>query len=179
MRYLVIIICIHIGENMHAPIFADYTTWHSSLPEICIFPFTVVEYSWLESCRSYSPEVFAISGAVQRSILQRCEPATTNTLHTKIKQVMIFRRFSILAERYFAQTTADSSRLEFFLGISIGLGRLVLYYSLSTYEKHLWSKITNSSQIALSRLRREYTLPPSTRIVSITHARANDFMAHA
>ncbi len=104
---------------MHAPKFRDCTTryYYSNLPEICIFPFSVVEYSWLESCRLYNPELFARSGAVQRSMLQRCEPATTSTLHTKIIKVMIFRWFSIFAaERVIcSKAAADvNPRLDFF-----------------------------------------------------------------
>ena len=70
---------------------------HSSLPESCIFPFSVVEYCWLESCSSYDSELFVRSGAVQRSILQRCEPATSSILHARMKKEMIFLRFSIFA----------------------------------------------------------------------------------
>lgn len=68
----------------------------SSLPEICVFPFSVVEYSWLESRKSYNPELFVTSGSVQMSILQRCEAVTmVNNFHIKMMEVMRCRRSSI------------------------------------------------------------------------------------
>ena len=65
----------------------------------------MVEYSWLDSCKSYNPELFVMLGAVQMSILQRCEAAAMiNILHTKMKRVMRCR-FSI-SDGNFAQNSS-------------------------------------------------------------------------